>query len=143
MDNRPPVSALRRSPGLFARPGEKPPLYYYGFPFTLKYTLDYARRHHLTIPLAVEDRERFGGRPELDLAELTDSLLEADEEVSFFATAVSPMLMVEHLSRRCHFRLEEGVLLRTLGMVSSRCGRTTTPRRSSGGAMTTRGLSES
>ncbi|KAI1795052.1 hypothetical protein LXA43DRAFT_62357 [Ganoderma leucocontextum] len=106
MDNCPPVDALRGS--LLPRPGKKPPLYHYGFPFTRKYALDYARRHHLTIPLAVEDREKLGGRPELDFADLDDSLLAADREVRVFAAAMSCTLMVEDLSRKCDFPLHMG-----------------------------------
>ena len=104
MDKCPPVDALRAN--LLPRPDRKPLLYHYGFPVTDKYALGYARRHHLTIPLAVQDREKMGGRPELDLADLDDSLLEADSEVGRFASTVSCTLMLRDLSRRCAFPLD-------------------------------------
>ena len=105
MANRPPRNALPLK--LLPRPGYKPPLYHYGFPYTNEYALDYARRHHLTIPIADEDREAFGGRTILDMADLTNSWIEADEEIRAFAS-VSRTLMLKHLSDKCGFVLGQG-----------------------------------
>ncbi len=105
MDRCPPVDALR--PSLLPRPGKKPPLYHYGVPFTRKNALDYARRRHLTVPLAVEDRDKVGGRPELDFADIDDALLDSDEEVNMFAAMMCTTLMLQDLRRRCDFPLEK------------------------------------
>ena len=53
MNKKRPKDSIRRK--LIAKPGETPPLYRYGFPFTRQYALDYARRHHLKLTLADED----------------------------------------------------------------------------------------
>ncbi|EJF61578.1 hypothetical protein DICSQDRAFT_180597 [Dichomitus squalens LYAD-421 SS1] len=106
MANRPPRDALPNK--LLPRPGQKLPLYHYGFPFTYKYAIEYARRHHLTIPLAEEDRETFGGQAVLDMAELDDARLAADEDIRVFAKSVSRNLMVRDLSRRCGYTLDTG-----------------------------------
>ena len=106
MANRPPLDALPLK--LLPRPGQKPPLYHYGFPYTDKYAIGYARRHHLTIPVADEDREAFGGRTILDLADIDDSQIEADKDIRLFAKSISSMLMIEDLGRRCGFTLYQG-----------------------------------
>ena len=103
MDDCPPVDALR--PSLLARPGKTPPLYHYGFPYTRKYALDYARRHHLTMPLAPVDRPKMGGKAELDFADLDDALLEADRDVRMFAGTMCCSLMIDDLSEKCDFPL--------------------------------------
>ena len=106
MANRPPLDALPLK--LLPRPGQKPPLYHYGFPYTDKFALDYARHHHLTIPIADEDREAFGGRTTLDMADLRDSQIETDKDIRLFAKSISSMLMIEDLSRKCGFTLDQG-----------------------------------
>ena len=106
MANRPPRNALPLR--FLPRRGQKPPLYHYGFPYTRKYAIDYARRHHLTIPVADEDRETFGGRTILDMADIDDAWIEADEDIRAFATSVSSMLMIKDLTRRCGFNLDQG-----------------------------------
>ena len=106
MANRPPRNALPLK--LLPRRGRKPPLYNYGFPYTDKYALEYARRHHLTIPIADEDREAFGGRTILDMADIDDAWMEADEEIGSFARSVSCTLMLKDLSHRCGFVLGQG-----------------------------------
>ncbi|KAM5543861.1 hypothetical protein V8D89_002478 [Ganoderma adspersum] len=109
MANRPPRDALPRS--LMPRPGQpEPPLYRYGFPFTTQYAIDYARRHHLTINIAEEDREFFRDRTVLDFADLDDAWLKSvnDEDLESFAISVSRMLMLKDLGRRCGFVLGIG-----------------------------------
>ena len=106
MANRPPRDALPLK--LLPRPGQKPPLYHYGFPYTRKYAIDYARRHHLTIPVADEDREAFGGRTILDMADLDDAWLEADKEIRLFAATISCTLMLDDLGHKCDFVLGGG-----------------------------------
>ncbi|PIL37574.1 hypothetical protein GSI_01268 [Ganoderma sinense ZZ0214-1] len=101
MDKLPPLDRIRRN--LLPSPGEKPPVYHYGFPFTRKYALNYARRHHLTVPLAVKDRDKMGGRPVLDFADLDDALLESDRAVRMFAATMCISLMIDDLSRKCDF----------------------------------------
>ena len=93
---------------LLPRRGRKPPLYHYGFPFTHQYAVEYARRHHLTIPVADEDREVFGGRTVLDMADISDAWMQADEDIRLFAECVSCSLMLKDLGRRCGFVLIEG-----------------------------------
>ena len=105
MDKRPPKDSLSRK--LIAKRGKAPPLYRYGFPFTRQYALDYARRHHLKLKLVDEDIEAFGGREELDLADIDDSWLQ-DRERWLFAMGLSRNLMVADLSRRCGFSLDSG-----------------------------------
>lgn len=105
MNKKRPKDSIRRK--LIAKPGETPPLYRYGFPFTRQYALDYARRHHLKIKLADEDVEAFGGREELDFADVDDSWLQ-DRDMWLFAMAVSRTLMLADLSRRCGFSLDLG-----------------------------------
>ena len=101
MDKLPPLDGIHEH--LLPSPGEKPPVYHYGFPFTRKYALNYARRHHLTIPLAVADREKMGGVSVLDFADLDDALLESDRDVRMFAATMCCHLMIRDLSRRCDF----------------------------------------
>ena len=107
MANRPPRDALPRN--LMPRPDRsEPPLYHYGFPFTAQYAMDYARRHHLKIKIAEEDRQVFRGHLLLDFADLDDAWLKDDDDVRLFALSVSRMLMIEHLSERCGFVLDMG-----------------------------------
>lgn len=86
----------------------EPPLYHYGFPFKTQYAIDYARRHHLTIKIAEEDRDVFRGRTVLDFADLDDAWMESDEDVRMFALSVSRMLMLEDLGLKCNFVLDMG-----------------------------------
>ena len=83
-------------------------MYHYGIPYTYKYALDYARHYHLTIAVADEDREAFGGRTILDMADIDDSQIEADKDIRLFAKSMSSMLMIEDLGRRCGFTLYQG-----------------------------------
>ncbi|PIL27141.1 hypothetical protein GSI_10282 [Ganoderma sinense ZZ0214-1] len=107
MANRPPRDALPRN--LMPRPDRPdPPLYRYGIPFTSKYAIDYARRHHLKIDIVEEDREVFRGRQVLDFADLDDAWLKEDEDVRLFALSVSRLLMVEDLGDRCDCALDVG-----------------------------------
>nr|VWO98547.1 Indoleacetamide hydrolase (IAH) (EC (Indole-3-acetamide hydrolase) [Ganoderma boninense] len=107
MANRPPRDALPRN--LMPSPDRPdPPLYRYGIPFTAKYAIDYARRHHLKINVAEEDREVFRGRVVLDFADLDDAWLKDDDDVRLFALSVSRLLMEEDLSEKCDCALEIG-----------------------------------
>ena len=85
----------------------KPPLHYYGFPFTTQYAIDYAKRHHLTIELAEEDREAFGGGTVFDFGDVNDSHF-ADPDLSHFVAVGSRHLMFKHLSRKCGMELQLG-----------------------------------
>ena len=105
MDKKPPKDSLHRK--LIAKQGKTPPLYRYGFPFTREYAFDYARRHHLKLKLIDEDVEAFGGREELDLADIDDSSPQ-DREMWLFAMGLSRTLMLVDLSRRCGFSLDSG-----------------------------------
>ena len=105
MDKKRPKDSLRRT--LIAKNGKTPPLYRYGFPYTQQYALDYARRHHLKIKLVGDDIEAFGGREELDFADVDDSWLQ-ERDSWVFVMAVSRSLMLQDLSRRCGFSLDAG-----------------------------------
>ncbi|TBU42010.1 hypothetical protein BD309DRAFT_964072 [Dichomitus squalens] len=106
MANRPPRDVLPRK--LLPGPDRKLPLYHYGFPFTRTYALDYVCHRHLPVDIPEEDREEFGGRSVLDMAELTDEWLAANEDMQVFAMSISSFLMVKDLSRKCHFGLNHG-----------------------------------
>ena len=62
----------------------------------------------MTIDVADEDREAFGGRTILDMADLDDAWLEADKEIRLFAATISCTLMLDDLSHKCGFVLGGG-----------------------------------
>ncbi|PIL27143.1 hypothetical protein GSI_10284 [Ganoderma sinense ZZ0214-1] len=106
--DRPPRDVLPRN--LVPRPGreKETPLYHYGFPFTARYAINYARRHHLTVEVDEEDREFFRGYTVLDFADIDDEWLESDSDLKRIATCISRTLMLGELSRRCRFALRMG-----------------------------------
>ncbi|TFK83530.1 hypothetical protein K466DRAFT_528721 [Polyporus arcularius HHB13444] len=104
--NRPPRNILPRSE-LPNRRVDKPPLYYYGFPFTKQYAVDYAKRHRLTIELVDEDREAFDGKEVFDFGDVDDKLM-SNPDLRRFVNIASQYLMVEDLSKRCRMRLQSG-----------------------------------
>nr|VWP01059.1 Cytochrome P450 51 [Ganoderma boninense] len=105
MEKKPPKDSLRRT--LIPKRGQTPPLYRYGFPYTQQYALDYARRHHLKLKLIDEDIDAFGGREELDFADVDDTWLQ-ERDSWVFAMGVSRSLMLRDLSQRCGFSLDAG-----------------------------------
>ena len=105
MENRPPRDVMSRHE--LANRNTKPPLHYYGFPFTTQYAIDYAKRHHLTIELAEEDREAFGGKTVFDFGDVNDSHF-ADPDLRHFVVVGSRHLMFKQLSRKCGMHLHSG-----------------------------------
>lgn len=98
MENRPPRDVLPRAE--LASRRVKPPLYYYGCPFTFKYALDYCKRHLLEIELAEEDMQYFGGKAVFNLADVDEThLSNPDLRVFLFTTAA--FMMIKDLSAKC------------------------------------------
>ena len=106
MKNRPPRDVLPRRE-LANRGPNKPPLHYYGFPFTKQYAIDYAIRHRLTVPLIGEVREVFGGKEVFDFGDVDDSHF-ADPELRHFIVIASQHFMLRDLSDKCGMRLQSG-----------------------------------
>ncbi|KAM5543875.1 hypothetical protein V8D89_002492 [Ganoderma adspersum] len=84
-DKKGPKDLLYRR--LIAKPGKTPPL---------QYAPDYAQHF-----------EAFGGREELDFADISDSWL-LDRDMWLFVIAVSRTLMLADLSGQCGFSLDLG-----------------------------------
>ncbi len=106
MRNRPPRDILPRS-DLPNRRADKPPLYYYGFPFTKQYAIDYAKRHRLKVQLDEDEREAFGGKEVFHFGDVDDNLM-SDPEFRHFVIVASRFFMIEDLSKRCGFPLKRG-----------------------------------
>ncbi|RPD54213.1 hypothetical protein L227DRAFT_354422 [Lentinus tigrinus ALCF2SS1-6] len=104
--NRPPRDILPRRE-LAGRGPSKPPLHYYGFPFTKQYAIDYARRHHFTVPLMEDERDVFGGKEVFDFSEINESHF-ADPEVAHFIVVASRHFMLKDLSDKCGLQLQSG-----------------------------------
>ena len=71
MENRPPRDVLPKRDVAGRR--NKPPLYYYGFPFTRDYAVGYIRRHALTLEIAEEEREAFDGKEVFNFRRYVDN----------------------------------------------------------------------
>ncbi|KAI1792671.1 hypothetical protein LXA43DRAFT_1093320 [Ganoderma leucocontextum] len=102
MENRGPMKKLPRE--VVAKNGSKPPLYHYGIPFTDRYLLEYAKRHHLTLKLRPETSEFFGGSPVLDCANISPEH-EQDPDLFSQLLSVGSSLAARHIEDRCGITL--------------------------------------
>ena len=102
MENRGPSKTLPRE--MIPQNGSKPPLYHYGIPFTDRYMLEYAKRHHLTMKLLPEARKFFGGKAEFPFADISR---EDEEDEVFFNQLLSAgcFAAVRHIQKRCDVTL--------------------------------------
>ena len=106
MRNRPPRDVLPKREVAGRR--NKPPLHYSGFPFTIEYAVEYARRHALTIQLAEEDYEAFGVKAVFNFADVDDSQLAPGSELRIFIKTTACHLMVKDLAKKCRMVLQTG-----------------------------------
>ncbi len=102
MENRGPRKRLSRE--LVVKNGSKPPLYHYGIPFTDRYMLEYAKRHHLTLKLSAETSKFFDGSPVLDFSKLTPEQ-EQDTELKNQLLSAASFLAQCHMEARCGMTL--------------------------------------
>ena len=92
---------------MIPKAGSKPPLYHYGIPFTDRYMLEYAKRHHLTMKLLPEARKFFGGKAEFPFADISRE--DEEDEVgslhgrfrSHFSMTATIAIYLWHLFLRC------------------------------------------
>ena len=89
-----------------ATPCTKPLLYHYGFPFTTKYAIQYAMRHHMTIDISGEGEE-FDERTIFNFANLKERHL-AEPELRQKLPICARNLMIARLSRKCGMELQLG-----------------------------------
>ncbi|KAI1792674.1 hypothetical protein LXA43DRAFT_1093323 [Ganoderma leucocontextum] len=104
MENRGPRKTLPRD--MIAKNGSesKPPLYHYGIPFTDRYLLEYAKRHHLTMKLSPGTRVFFGGIPEFDFADISREQ-EEDAELMNQLLSAGSSAASRHIQDRCGITL--------------------------------------
>ena len=94
----------------FGDSSTRPPLRYYGWPYKKDRILEYAKRHHLHFSVPEPARCLFGGKEEMDFAELSDEHYE-DPELLREVHKVAVRNVALELSRVAGLRVRDNYLL--------------------------------
>ena len=107
MANRPPVDVLGLPDILRPRGDYRPPLYYFGVPVTSGFAVEYAERRHPKFHLDEDDRDFYGCKEVLNMADF-DDVAPLNPDMRSCVVSISKFLMLEDLETQCRWPLIYG-----------------------------------